>query len=318
MENKLQKLLDFIALNEHKGKIKPREIGKILDMRMDSVYRRLRGEVEFNLSELEQIARHYKISLDAVLFESEGAATFQFNQLFSGNGNIFSYIRRINELLQNTSRNAGSVTYVNTDMPLTLSFGNPLIRRFKGFYWQKVLFNSTDMKQARFGNGFQLDPRLEGEMDLLSTTYGHVNRTEIWSDKSFSNTIRQVKYCKNIGLFESNDIQSEIKRELESVLTNVEEELSEAAYSPNSNHTQLYLSSIELSNNCVQFEIGPQLHTFLGFANFNSIASSSLPFGMENRLWIQAVKAKSVLLTGQSEVIRHQFFENIRNEINEI
>jgi len=35
MENKLQKLLDFIALNENKGKIKPREIGKILDMRMD-------------------------------------------------------------------------------------------------------------------------------------------------------------------------------------------------------------------------------------------------------------------------------------------
>lgn len=318
MENKLEKLLKHIAQNDKNNKLRPRDLSNILNMRMDSVYRRLRGEVEFNLSELELIARHYKVSLDAVLFDAEGAATFQFNQLFSGNGNIFPYIRRINELMQRTSRNNGQVTYINTDLPLHLSFGNSLIRRFKGYYWQKVLFNSNELKQTKFSEEFRLDPRLETEMDLLSNTYQHMKRTEIWADTSLSNSIRQVKYCKNIGLFESESIQDRLKMELENILTAVEEDLTEAAYTPEANHTQLYLSSIELGNNCVQFEFNNEIYTFLGFANFNSITSTSHPFGEENRLWIQAVKAKSVLLTGQSEVIRHQFFEDLKQQIQNI
>lgn len=318
MKKNLEKLLQFISQSEKKKKAKPRDLAKVLDMRMDSVYRRLRGEVEFNLSELEMLSKHYKISLDAVLFDAEGSASFQFNQLFSGSGNLFQYIRRMNELLQATQRQQGILTYVNTDIPLPYTFGNQLIRRFKGFYWQKVLFNANEFKTSRFGANFRLDPRLEAEMDTLAQTYRQVKRTEIWSDNSVNNTLRQVKYCKNIGLFENHEIQEEIKEALMQIVTQIEEELADAAYSPELNHTQLYLSSIELGNNCVQFELGETIYTFIGFANFNSLVSTNHPFGLENKLWIQAVKAKSVLLTGQSEVIRHQFFEGIRKQIAEI
>src|SRR5205814_6387343 len=57
------------------------EIAKVLDVSVDSVYRRMRGEKTISLDELHALCSHYKISLDSVLNRQTGAFIFQGNFL---------------------------------------------------------------------------------------------------------------------------------------------------------------------------------------------------------------------------------------------
>src|SRR5215831_21381159 len=59
------------------------EIARVLDVSVDSVYRRMRGEKTISLDELYKLCSHYKISLDQLMNLQTGAFMFRGNFLNS-------------------------------------------------------------------------------------------------------------------------------------------------------------------------------------------------------------------------------------------
>jgi len=57
------------------------EIAKVLDVSVDSVYRRMRGEKSISLDELYKLCSYYKISLDQLMNLQTGAFMFRGNFL---------------------------------------------------------------------------------------------------------------------------------------------------------------------------------------------------------------------------------------------
>ena len=57
------------------------EIAKVLQVSVDSVYRRMRGEKTISLDELHTLCTHYKISLDQLMNIQTGAFKFKGNLL---------------------------------------------------------------------------------------------------------------------------------------------------------------------------------------------------------------------------------------------
>src|SRR5215813_375981 len=57
------------------------EIARVLDVSVDSVYRRMRGEKTISLDELYALCSHYKISLDQLMNLQTGAFMFRGNFL---------------------------------------------------------------------------------------------------------------------------------------------------------------------------------------------------------------------------------------------
>src|SRR5262245_45019281 len=53
------------------------EIAKVLNVSVDSVYRRMRGEKTISLDELLTLCAHYKISLDSTLNIQTGSFSFE-------------------------------------------------------------------------------------------------------------------------------------------------------------------------------------------------------------------------------------------------
>src|SRR5205814_10582310 len=68
------------------------EIAKVLDVSVDSVYRRLRGEKTISLDELHDLCSHYKISLDSILNIQAGAFIFQGSLLDSSSFRFAEYL----------------------------------------------------------------------------------------------------------------------------------------------------------------------------------------------------------------------------------
>src|SRR5213075_2144986 len=73
------------------------EIAKVLDVSVDSVYRRMRGEKTISLDELHLLCSHYKISLDQLMRIQTGSFIFSGKII---NSNTF----RFDEYVTNTIR----------------------------------------------------------------------------------------------------------------------------------------------------------------------------------------------------------------------
>src|SRR6266487_169704 len=71
------------------------EIARVLDVSVDSVYRRMRGEKTISLDELHALCSHYKISLDSVLNIQTGAFSFQGNLIDSSSFRFTEYLSSI-------------------------------------------------------------------------------------------------------------------------------------------------------------------------------------------------------------------------------
>ena len=76
------------------------EIAKVLDVSVDSVYRRMRGEKTISLEELYKLSSHYKISLDQLMDLQTG--TFQFRGNFL-NEKTFRYDNYMNGMIRDLS-----------------------------------------------------------------------------------------------------------------------------------------------------------------------------------------------------------------------
>ena len=70
----------------------PEEIAKMLEVSVDSVYRRMRGEKTITLDELHLLCTHYKISLDQLMNIQTGAYLFQGQLLDSKNFRFDVYL----------------------------------------------------------------------------------------------------------------------------------------------------------------------------------------------------------------------------------
>src|ERR1700746_1734631 len=89
-----QELFQVIKANIPANISVTEEIAKVLNVSVDSVYRRMRGEKTISLDELLTLCTHYKISLDSTLniqtgfFAFEGKLidpdTFRYNDYWIG------------------------------------------------------------------------------------------------------------------------------------------------------------------------------------------------------------------------------------------
>src|SRR5262245_2340265 len=95
------------------------EIAKVLDVSVDSVYRRMRGEKSISLDELFTLCSHYKISLDHLMNLESG--TFQFHGNFL-NEKTFRYEAYLESISKNLSYfnsfNQKEIYYLNKDIPI--------------------------------------------------------------------------------------------------------------------------------------------------------------------------------------------------------
>ena len=77
--NLQNKIFDNILLRFPKKSDAIDAIAHLLDMGKDSVYRRLRGDTFLTPDELVKLARHFHISIDAMMFDQTDTVFFIFN-----------------------------------------------------------------------------------------------------------------------------------------------------------------------------------------------------------------------------------------------
>ena len=127
------------------------EIAEILEISNDSAYRRIRGEKQISLHEVQKLAKIFNLSLDDLTGGQFDTVTFKANFL---DGNNYSFTDWLDNLLQFTleaSRNDETeIFFILNELNIFHLIQFPEVCAFKLFFWQKSNLDFPDFREARF------------------------------------------------------------------------------------------------------------------------------------------------------------------------
>jgi transcriptional regulator with XRE-family HTH domain len=185
------------------------EIADILNVSIDSAYRRIRCETELTIEEIYKITKKYAISVDEVFGNQSDTVTFAYTKLTDSAENFEAYLTRLHAHLKTMNKfDDRRIYYVAEEMPMFYSFYSKKLCEFKLFYWQRSVLNIPDYQKNKFEWGIIPQNLIDLAYDSY-LEYLKIPGTEIWTDETVLTVIKQVGFY-----FESGIINKEQALEL--------------------------------------------------------------------------------------------------------
>ena len=112
------------------------ELADVLEVSIDSAYRRIRGETELTIEEVYKLTKKYAISVDDVFSNRSDTVTFSYTKLTDSAKNFDEYLNRLYNHLKLISKFENKkIYYVAEEIPIFYSFYSKKLTEFKLFYW---------------------------------------------------------------------------------------------------------------------------------------------------------------------------------------
>jgi len=301
------------------------ELSELLHISSDSVYRRLRGETLLNINEIQDLCLHYNISFDSVCgLENTGLVSFQYEPV-KGAETFISYLTSMRDVLKNLEQKGNAhIIYAAIDIPILHNFRFPLVSFFKSFYWLKSISNFPGFREVKFSRKILKTEFIELGKEI-NEFYCKIPSTEIWTDLILNALLKQIDYYWDSGEFNSREDALELLEEVEKEFEYMQAAAAACAKNPNikapsgkTANFQVYLCEIEISNNCILIQDGPNKSAYLSTHTFNKMVTSNLVFTEETQRWMDSLLAKSTLISGIGEKQRSIFFRNAQDKINQL
>lgn len=179
------------------------ELSDLLNISVDSAYRRIRGEKQVSLEEMQKLALYFKVSLDQFLHLQSDSFIFNgqltspvdsaFDEWLASIYKNFSYL--------NTFKNR-HLYFLTKDIPFTTHFQIPELASFKYFFWKKTILQNESMKGVKFNMGDLSNETFEMGKKVAEE-YNKIPCTEVWNIESINSTIRQIEYYREAKMFNS-------------------------------------------------------------------------------------------------------------------
>lgn len=294
----------------------------LLNMSMDSIYRRLNYKTPFNFDESLIIAEHFNISLDSLKGLNSMSAIVNFKQLDS---NIDCFKDYLIDILRNVEliyNNEGSrLIYSALDIPIFQNLGLSHIGPFKMFYWMHSIMNVVEYQGKSFERGI-IDSELLELGQRIYEVYNGISATEIWTTNTLNSTLRQIEFYYQSGLIKDVEVLSDLYTDLEGLIDKQEVRAERGTklidhLTKDTDDYQLYVSDIELSNNGAIAIVNGQKISFIGHLTFNTLSSYHFQLNEMTYGWYERIIEKSTLISKVAVKQRYQFFHHLRKQVSE-
>lgn len=293
------------------------EMADLLDVSIDSAYRRIRGETELTLDEIYKITKKYAISVDEVFSNRSDTVTFAYTKLTDSAANFEAYLGRLTGHLKNIGKFENKkIYYVAEETPLFYSFFTPRFAEFKLFYWQRSVLNIAEYQQIKFDYGIVPQRLIELAHNSFKE-YNAIPSVEVWTDETILTGLRQIKFYYDSGILkkehalelleESKNMIEMIRQKAETARKNVSDK-AETFF--------LYNSEVVLGTNCIYIMMGDARYSYISFNTLNSLTTNNPEFCEETEHWMRNLEKKSTLISGVSEKQRYQFFNTMFKNVD--
>ena len=320
--NLQQQLFDVIKKRAGENIPVAEEVAKLLDISSDSAYRRIRGEKNISLDELNKLCNHYRISLDRLMSIQTGGFIFQ-GQLIERNKFRFeAYLTGLmNNIAYFNSCKEKEIYYLCKDFPIFHHFHFREIAAFKYFFWMKTLLQDPDFRDRKFSFD-QYPDELFAIGEKFLAIYNQVPSYEIWNAESINNMVRQVEYYRDMGVFESDKDALILYETFEKLIGHMEKQAA-AGYKfafgdpgrKSIGPFQMYFNEILIGDNNLLVIIDRVKISFISNNIFNYIMTRDSTFNENTYNYVQNLMKKSTMISSVSEKDRAKFFKLLNDKI---
>jgi hypothetical protein len=299
------------------------EIAEILEISNDSAYRRIRGEKQISLQEVQKLAKIFNLSLDDLTGGQFDTVTFKANFL---DGNNYSFTDWLDNLLQFTleaSRNDETeIFFILNELNIFHLIQFPEVCAFKLFFWQKSNLDFPDFREARFSLD-NLDENTLRLSETITDLFVKVKTIEFTTKECLNSYLKQVLYYSEAGYFYSRKDALTICEKLHELVDHQQKQAEQGFKFPfgkppsgRVGNFRLYHNDILLTDNTVIVKSGESGYTFLTSNAINLMQTHNRAFFDYNHRWGLNLLSKSVPISGTSEKERHRFFRSLREQID--
>lgn len=270
----------------------------------------MRNSTSLTLEEGVKLCQRFHISVDSLLDTRTENVVFQYFR-FRDEASFKHYLTTIQANLERIAASPdGKLMFADDDLPILHHFRFLEHTAFKLYYWL-ISSNATIVSKPRFS------PTLVGKelLELASkvyATYAKIPSIEIGTLDGANTTLRQILYCWEAGFFESKDDALQVCEQFLEILQGIEEECAVGR------RLQLYLSEIQIDNNCIWTQVHEKQEVYIRHQTFNMVHTESPAFCQDTQDFLQTLIQKSTLLSGTAEKQRSQFFLHLRKRVGEL
>jgi len=307
-----------------------------LEISTDSAYRRMRGETLLTIDEIIVLCEHYQISFDAFSKVKSGMVTFNYTPIETNAESFALYLENLTkDLALIASAKESNIVYACQDIPVFHHYNYPDLANFKIFYWMRTIMNMPDLSRVKYDADFQFTELLEVGKKVYDI-YTKIPSVEVWTESTIMSTLKQIGFYWESGEFDSKEDALRVCAALSKEIDDIQQmaefgtklpyeavPIDEGGGKEDSEKTKdknfkLYISDIELTNNCVLVNIGSTQAVYLGHFSFSTMATKNENYCKKTEAWINNIMKKSTLISDVSEKQRFQFFQSVNRGIDEL
>jgi len=292
------------------------ELGQILGLSADSVYRRIRCQTAFSLDEATLVCKHFDVPLEGLNNLISNVVSFKYQPSGHTRESFREYLEHFLRQMKGIAAFPNRhIYYAAEDIPVFHHFSFPCLSDFKFYYWRKTILNHADLQNQKF----VLRHENEGFLEIaqkVGLAYSELETTEIWTEETIGSTMKQIKFYHDAGLFEKKEDAVEVVEDLYQLILSLQKQCDlglkvRPGGSFSNTPFTCYLSDLMIGSNCVLVQTDDRKTSFLGYNTFNFMSTGNPGFNTQNELWMNNLISKSTQISKTAEKLRNQFFKGM-------
>jgi hypothetical protein len=298
------------------------EVADLLEISIDSAYRRIRAEKPISLDEVTKLCTQFNISLDKFLHLKNDSYLFS-GKLTNASDHYFGeWLKEtLTQLQYMATFEKKHLYYLNKDVPFFSHFQIPELAAFKFFCWMKSILHYDQYRGKKFSLSERIAP-FEDMGKKIVHYYNLIPTTEIWEYESINATIRQIEFYYASDIFESREDALLMYEKMEELVNHYElqAELGKKfniGEMPDEDSVDfmMYNNELVVGDNSVLVEVGNMKIAFLNHSVINYLSTRDERFTTYIYESIRNLIQKSTQISKTGEKDRSRFFNRLREKI---
>jgi len=316
--NEKQKFLFDIIKKLSPDKTLASVISGLLGGSNESAYRRIRGEVPLYFEEAVILCNHFHISMDS-LVGGTGQNQILCNYSPLNLTDVNDYLIFVKNASDSLERSGLShkceIILSAIDIPLFHVLPYRELTLFKLFSGSKSVYGCKtdyDTFAKEVGTNKCMDEYHEKTM----INYQLIPSTEIWTDSTTDAIIKLLNYHYEMNHFNDKKTFLSLCGQLSDLINNLQAWVEKGVKGPKEVPFRFYLSDTDVGNSYILFKNAETSSCFIKLYTINGLITSDKRFCKETENWLINTAHRSTLISGASEKIRFNFFEEQMRKIN--
>ena len=303
------------------------DLARLLNLSDTSAYRRLNGSTALTFNELQQVAKHYEVTLDEYFELSatrdDPLVGFSWQHGHDSDQAYLGFLKWLLHDLEQTDASSSRVIFHAKDFPVFFNFVYPEIGEFKSFFWQKTFIRVDRFRSKKFSC-----KKLSGESLKLGkrifSKYAALASMELWNDEVLNSILKQIKYAHEANYLLSKSDTILLLKRLKELVSHVQE-MAEVGrkYLPGMPSVEgggfeLYHNDVILGDNSIILEGHPKKRMSISQNIIQGLITSDEDFVEHSYQMKMNLFKNSMLLSNSAEKERMQFFDTLHQKIAQV